>query len=334
MNKLIKYTQYFNKFESMKHLFIYLITVIILISCQADTGKYKDVKNLNNTEEIKNNETVDLSISHFTNKVFEFGSSTHFTDECDFYFECDCCSGDLIFNSDSTFYAIDYCMSDQSISEGNYAIRDNMLILKYSGVCVSEKYNWENEMDTSAIDYFIKDTINAPLNIEFYAQFCNDKLKLVYENESKKSFVIESKKPYKESINHLSSKGFIQRIKSLKTNIQNVHNTIKNISVNEPTIIIFEFDSAEIEKVKQIDGEDNFYTAMDDLMLYNAQLLEKADSLKIPVIYEQNNTINLEHNKTSYLISKDSLESVYTYIHFDGNQFKVKDLFQLLDEIK
>src|SRR5690606_13569867 len=44
-------------------------------------------------------------------KIFEIGSVTHFTDTCSFYFECDCCSGELIFNADSTFYYKDYCMS-------------------------------------------------------------------------------------------------------------------------------------------------------------------------------------------------------------------------------
>ena len=45
------------------------------------------------------------------------------------------------------------------------------------------------------------------------------------------------------------------------------------------------------ERLKEIDEEDNFYTAADDLMWYNAKLIEKIDSLKIPLIYSKQDTL-------------------------------------------
>lgn len=40
----------------------------------------------------------------------------------------------------------------------------------------------------------------------------------------------------------------------------------EKLELNEKTVIIIQMDSLEIEQLKTIDGEDNFYTAADDLM--------------------------------------------------------------------
>jgi hypothetical protein len=83
-------------------------------------------------------------------------------------------------------------MSDQFVSEGTYEIIDNTLTLNYSGICVSKLYNWENEMDTSAVNFFIKDTLNNPHTIKFTTELCNNKLTLVHNGEEGKSIAIEN----------------------------------------------------------------------------------------------------------------------------------------------
>jgi hypothetical protein len=213
------YTTTLPVIAEMKNKIFYILILIFLGACQTDS-KIKESEKTESTTKVKSEpkkiSEVNLTKSDLSNKTFEIGSSTHFTDTCGFYFECDCCSGDLIFSSDSTFYSIDYCMSDQSVSEGTYKISGNILTLKYSGICVSKVYNWENEMDTSAVDYFIKDTINKPHSIKFTAELCNNKLTLIHNGEQGKSIAIETKETFNNQIKALTENAIINRIDSLK----------------------------------------------------------------------------------------------------------------------
>ncbi len=106
----------------------------------------------------------------------------------------------------------------------------------------------------------------------------------------------------------------------------------QQIELKAPTVIIVQLDSAEIEKVKKIDGESRFYTATDDLMWYNAMLLDKLDSLKIAVKYTDKDTIDIKTPDSRYKLMKDTTFSIYTYFYFDGKEFSRKGLFELLGE--
>jgi len=209
----------------MKKNIFYILIILLVIACQSDPKESSIIKSESKSESVKEKATeskIHLTLSDITNKVFEIGSSTHFTDTCGFYFECDCCSGDLIFNSNLTFYSIDYCMSDQSVSEGTYKIIDNNLILNYSGICVSKLYNWENEMDTSAVDFFIKDTISNSFSVKFTAELCNNKLTLIHNGEQGKSIAIETDSQNKT----LVESEILSRIDSIKN--QKVQLTFTN----------------------------------------------------------------------------------------------------------
>jgi hypothetical protein len=100
--------------------------------------------------------------------------------------------------------------------------------------------------------------------------------------------------------------------------------------ISEPAIIVITYDSLEIENAKIEDGEENFYTAMDDLMWYNAKLMEKMESEKIPVLYFEQDSLFIETPVDNFKIVKDSTFSVYTYFIFDGNQIQRTELLELL----
>lgn len=203
----------------MKNKILYILILIFLGACQTDpiTEESKKTEStIKVNSEPKKISEVNLTRSVLSNKTFEIGSSTHFTDTCGFYFECDCCAGDLIFSSDSTFYSIDYCMSDQSVSEGTYKFSGNILTLNYSGICVSEVYNWENEMDTAAVDYFIKDTLIKPHSIKLTAELCNNKLTLIHIGEQGKSIAIQTNETFNNKLKTLTENGIISRIDSIK----------------------------------------------------------------------------------------------------------------------
>lgn len=106
------------------------------------------------------------------------------------------------------------------------------------------------------------------------------------------------------------------------------------IKLTQPTVIIIQMDSFEIEQLKRIDGGDNFYTGADDLMWYDAELMKKMDSLNIPVKYTDQDRIELLTKAGNYKITKDSTFNLYTYFFYNGEQVSRSDLFELLEDIE
>ena len=106
-------------------------------------------------------------------------------------------------------------------------------------------------------------------------------------------------------------------------------NWIKTV-ISEPSIIVVTFDSLEIEDTKLQQGEENFYTAMDDLMWYNAELIEKMGNEKIPLFYFEQDSLLIVTPVKNFQLVKDSTFSVYTYFKFDGNQILRTELLELL----
>ena len=107
---------------------------------------------------------------------------------------------------------------------------------------------------------------------------------------------------------------------------------IKTVFLNNPSIIVIQLDSLEIDQVKKSMGESTFYTATDDLMWYNSKLIEKMDSLKIPIKYFKNDSIIIDTPNQQKLIKKDSTFSLYNYYFYNGEIIEKKDLFELLSE--
>tara|TARA_B100001146_G_C16061738_1_gene382442 strand:- start:59 stop:460 length:402 start_codon:yes stop_codon:yes gene_type:complete len=113
---------------------------------------------------------------------------------------------------------------------------------------------------------------------------------------------------------------------------QKNNQNIKVVYLEEPTIVVIQLDSLELEEVKKSMGEDNFFTATDDLMWYNSQLIEKMDSLKISMKYFEIDSLIIKTPKYKKLIKKDSISSLYNYYFYDGEVIEKRDLFELLSE--
>lgn len=130
----------------------------------------------------KLNSTTDFPFQ-LGNKVFVLGAENHLKG-CKFQFACDCCSGDLIFLPDSTFYYTNYCMADITVTRGHYIIQRDSLHLRSDGIQVKEEYNWERESNPTAQEFFIKDTIINPYSMDFKIQRCNEHSILVDEGKN------------------------------------------------------------------------------------------------------------------------------------------------------
>lgn len=198
----------------MKNTIIILLG-IFLISC----GQATDSAKSNGQEEKVDTSAIkkvhyQLAKSDLEKSIFEYGSKDHFKDSCSFDFACDCCSGKIIFNSDSTFFYVDYCMSDQTVSKGTYTIDDNMLHLQYGAFCVSRKYNYENEVDTSAIDYFMTDTTVSKTQLDFAISKCDDKIMLT--DEVNEYYGLETQSSYNDMMKYMEKERFIERFDELE----------------------------------------------------------------------------------------------------------------------
>ena len=119
-----------------------------------------------------------------------------------------------------------------------------------------------------------------------------------------------------------------------KTNTIEKNNIFKSVNLKKPTIVIIQLDSLEIEKIKSKDGEDNFYAAMDDLMWYDNQLTERADSLNIPILHFKDRILKINTPSSTYKISKDTLKSINSYLYYDGEDVKAIDLIELIEVLK
>lgn len=126
--------------------------------------------------------TFYLGKHNFSNTVYDLGEKTHLTSECEFYFECDCCSNQLLFNSDSTFLVVSPCTQDVSISHGTYEVLDNTLYLYYSGVW-HKRYTISDEQDRPA-EYDYK-TNKIPAHTEIYSpEMCQNTTLFTQQNNT------------------------------------------------------------------------------------------------------------------------------------------------------
>ncbi len=194
----------------MKNITIFILGFLLVVSCNKITNSNQKSIQSQNSEITETNK---LNKYDFKRKVFEIGSKTHFTDNCSFYFECDCCSGDLIFTSASTFYYIDYCISDKTMRTGTYNTINDKISLNFGGQVVSREYNYENEFDTSAIDFFMRDTLINSIKIDYLISLCDKKIKLIDEKYG--DYAIETESNFEDIMNNLEKELFIEQFDKL-----------------------------------------------------------------------------------------------------------------------
>lgn len=209
--------KYLNKLLIVKFVLTFLSFALFLFACGNEPGNGRPLEpKPTSTPEKENPPIIDipfkeskLRFEQLHSKVFKNGKLTDFTDSCKFYFECDCCFGEMIFKPDSNFYYLEYCMSDIAVPRGKYVIKNNQLVLKYSGLIRSKEYNWEHELDSTQIEFFLKDTTVTSWIHTYEIQSCNNKLAFISKNTEETFILLETKDDFKEGINYLKEDGLI-----------------------------------------------------------------------------------------------------------------------------
>ena len=68
---------------------------------------------------------------------------------------CDCCTSTLIFKDDNRYIYNSFCQGSEYITSGKYKLDEDFLHLISDTICMMYEYNWENEVDTSAVDFIL-----------------------------------------------------------------------------------------------------------------------------------------------------------------------------------
>ncbi|KYG85332.1 hypothetical protein AWW67_16625 [Roseivirga seohaensis] len=116
-----------------------------------------------------------------------------------------------------------------------------------------------------------------------------------------------------------------------KLNPNNKELNHEKIKLAESTILVILMDSEEIENLKKLQGEDDFYEAAQDFSWYDSELRTKMDSLNIPVRNIKKDTVYVSTPSWDYIISKDTSFSLFTYFYYNGDTLVRTDLFSLLN---
>ncbi len=194
-------------------IYNFLFGLLVMTSCVGlenpsvpTTVEAEQLQRIGSGPQGHHQESHAVSIDQLTNKVFDYGSKTHLTDTCSFYFECDCCSAELMFFKDNSFYMLDYCESDVTLTHGTFEISPTHVDLHFSGHSTTKAYNWEYEAGNSTIPYVFKDTTTAAQSFRFNSLLCNNKVFLEAGSEA----LIEADKDPQELI------GKIEQVKGGK----------------------------------------------------------------------------------------------------------------------
>lgn len=98
-------------------------------------------------------------------------------------------------------------MSDIEVLDGFLKTNDNHIDLIFTGNKFSRTYNWECEMDSSAVMYFTNDTIGSSFEWSSNLEYCNDKIKFDVLNTTNPYYAIENEDVYSERLEFIKGIG-------------------------------------------------------------------------------------------------------------------------------
>jgi|LakMenE18May11ns_1017448.scaffolds.fasta_scaffold9856914_2 hypothetical protein len=196
---------------------LYSTIVLLMMSCSTRPSRSDGVEASSDSATISPFLPVpDIQSGDITEKVWVSGNKRHFVqDSCSFYFECDCCYSDMIINADSTYYAHDYCVQNESISYGRFSISADTLTLHSSGHCTTSIYNEERiEGDTITPEYTYTDTVFPASTNRFLATKCGNQL--VFQQIDGTEFIALTASDYANAIKDLKQDSIFKRVERLK----------------------------------------------------------------------------------------------------------------------
>ncbi|MEP2025177.1 MAG: hypothetical protein ABJH98_15860 [Reichenbachiella sp.] len=197
--------------------FICSFFFLILLSCQ--NGSKEERTNIETSYSIRPNDSLTISIDKAVPKnekkeisgLFTIGSYQDFSD-CKFFFECDCCSGDLILQG-SLFYLFNYCVGDVRLTGGKIEYDTEQITLFSNGIIVDESFNHMYDIDSTLPKFLTESTFDEPYEIMFRIDSCQQKGLLVQQEGKNTSYAQETVQDSKAKINNLLTSSVLKSFK-------------------------------------------------------------------------------------------------------------------------
>ena len=203
---------------------------------------------LNSCTGEKSNSSVSVLIQdkldqEFAGKIFTIGPEIDSLKLTTFGY-CDCCTGDISFQDDLTFILANYCEGSEDYFFGSYILGESVLKLFYHENVFSLKYNWDQEVNENATEYFLSNSKLENINsMELHVSYYKNKPILTFDNGT--SYALEANK---ENGNEFAEKLAELKVYSeLKKEDNDLENTIwirKILPTNDIDTISFLNDSS------------------------------------------------------------------------------------------
>ncbi len=158
-------------------------------------------ENQQSTDQAK---SVNLKYADLQGKIFEIGGAEHYVeDSCKMIFECDCCAGSSVFNTDSTFYRELNCMADYEIFYGKYEIKADKVNLFYT----QNKFAYNDDKNKIIASNLNEENTPKPQTLQ--VKYCT-KGNLLLENIAANEMAVITKTNYKDELAFLQKQGVLK----------------------------------------------------------------------------------------------------------------------------
>lgn len=105
---------------------------------------------------------------------------------------------------------------------------------------------------------------------------------------------------------------------------------LPEIELNQATLIVIEYNSEQIERMRNSMSEEDFMEVGSDLMYYDSELMDYMKRNDIPVQRFEHDTLVVRSGEYEYMIVKDDEFDVYQYFLFDGKKLEEINIFDFL----
>lgn len=200
---------------SMRYFTIFLLQACLLPGCNSRKPEVSSpidsvsTQSLAPTPNQSSNEVEEANSGNFQNQVFLIGRIEDFLqDKCEVYPECDCCSADLYFLSETLFAFVDRCISGDTYYAGLYEADSAGLKLKFLNEHISEVLDNDYELVK------LEEQEDEPSTRTFQIEICNGRIHLI--DKSDKYYIHGSRystEKEKELLQELGNSEAWQRLK-------------------------------------------------------------------------------------------------------------------------
>lgn len=105
---------------------------------------------------------------------------------------------------------------------------------------------------------------------------------------------------------------------------------LPEVELDQTTLIVIEYNSEQMDKLKNSMSEEDFMEVGSDLLYYDGELMEYMQKNNIPVQRFEHDTLVVRSGEYEYMIVKDDDFGVYEYFLFDGKKLEEINIFDFL----